>query len=79
MGTITKEVSAFQWGLPYLVWAVAAGLGLDAAGARTTRLCAHATRLGELEWLKWLREHGWPWDEDTCTEAVRGGHRELLL
>ena len=28
--------------------------------------------------LKWARENGCPWDEDTCLWAVKGGHLETL-
>ena len=33
---------------------------------------------GELEVLKWAREHGCPWDSDTCTYATVFGHTTLL-
>jgi len=28
--------------------------------------------------LKWLREHGCPWDEGTCNLAAENGHFETL-
>ena len=28
--------------------------------------------------LKWAREHGCPWDEETCGYAVMRGHFEVL-
>ena len=28
--------------------------------------------------LKWARENGCPWDEQTCAYAAEGGHIELL-
>jgi len=33
---------------------------------------------GHLEVLKWARENGCPWDEDTCAGAAEGGHLEVL-
>jgi len=28
--------------------------------------------------LRWVREHGCDWDEETCSEAAAGGHLEVL-
>jgi hypothetical protein len=28
--------------------------------------------------LKWARENGCPWNEDTCAYAAKGGHLEVL-
>ena len=28
--------------------------------------------------LKWLREEGCPWEEETCSEAAKGGHLNVL-
>jgi hypothetical protein len=28
--------------------------------------------------LKWAREHGCPWNSDTCSFAARGGHLTVL-
>jgi hypothetical protein len=28
--------------------------------------------------LKWARENGCPWDEQTCAHAAEGGHLEVL-
>ena len=28
--------------------------------------------------MQWAREHGCPWDSDTCHFAARGGHLEVL-
>ena len=28
--------------------------------------------------LQWAREHHCPWEEDTCTLAVKGGHLAVL-
>jgi hypothetical protein len=33
---------------------------------------------GHLEMLKWARENGCPWDEQTCYSAASGGHIEVL-
>jgi len=33
---------------------------------------------GHLEVLKWARENGCPWDEETCAYAAKGGHLEVL-
>jgi hypothetical protein len=33
---------------------------------------------GHLEVLKWARENGCPWDEQTCSSAATGGHLEVL-
>ena len=41
-------------------------------------LCPAAAKGGHLEVLKWLRENGCPWDEETCRYAAYGGHFEVL-
>ena len=28
--------------------------------------------------LKWARQHGCPWNENTCSDAARGGHLGVL-
>lgn len=28
--------------------------------------------------LKWARENEYPWNEQTCSAAARGGHFEVL-
>ena len=28
--------------------------------------------------LQWLRAHGCPWNEMTCSSAAQGGHLEML-
>jgi hypothetical protein len=28
--------------------------------------------------LKWARENDCPWDENTCFEAAKGGHPEII-
>lgn len=33
---------------------------------------------GNLEFLKWARKHGCPWNATTCAYAASGGHLELL-
>ena len=33
---------------------------------------------GHLEVLKWARENGCPWDEETCWKAAERGHLEVL-
>jgi len=40
-------------------------------------LC-RAAKTGQLEVLKWAREHGCPWDARTCEAAAESGHTELL-
>ena len=48
--------------------------------------CAEAAQNGNLELLKWAREHGCPWDEDIadsimrdgCALAAKGAHLEVL-
>ena len=40
--------------------------------------CFAAADHGHLDVLKWLRENGCPWDEETCAYAARGGHLEVL-
>ena len=37
-----------------------------------------AARHGQLEVLKWAREHDCPWNHRTCEAAAEGGHTELL-
>lgn len=41
--------------------------------------CEIAAATGQLALLKWLREHGAPWDERTCYEAVSEGHLDVLV
>ena len=31
-----------------------------------------------MEVLQWAREHGCPWDANTCNAAAAGGHLEVL-
>jgi hypothetical protein len=33
---------------------------------------------GHFEILLWARKNGCPWDESTCSSAVKGGHLEIL-
>jgi hypothetical protein len=44
----------------------------------TTKACYLAAHGGHWETLKWLRDHGFPWDEHTCAFAARKGHFSLL-
>ncbi len=44
----------------------------------TARLCAAASRSGNLVLLKWLRQKGCPWDTSTCEAAAFGGYLEIL-
>ena len=41
-------------------------------------LCEAAAKGGHLEVLKWARENGCPWDENTCAYAALGGHLEVM-
>jgi len=41
-------------------------------------LPAAAARGGHLHVVQWLRQHGWPWSDSTCSAAARGGYLELL-
>lgn len=49
------------------------GLPQDEVG-----VCSAIARLGKLELLKYAREEGCPWDEQTCLEAAKGGFVEVL-
>ncbi len=40
--------------------------------------CCYAAQNGFLDPLKWSRAQNYPWNEDTCTIAVEGGHLEVL-
>jgi hypothetical protein len=41
--------------------------------------CHCAARAGQLEALKWAREHGCPWEESRmCHRAALGGHLGVL-
>ena len=42
------------------------------------RLYEEAAGRGDLETLKWLRDKGFPWNEDACARAAEGGHLEVL-
>ena len=37
-----------------------------------------AAERGHLEVLRWAREHGCPWESDSCIQAARVGHLEVL-
>lgn len=41
-------------------------------------LCYQASRNGQLETLKWLRNHGAKWDADTFDAARNNGHDEII-
>jgi len=41
-------------------------------------VCKEAARGGNLEMLKWARQHDCPWDAGTCSFAASGGHLEVL-
>ena len=52
---------------------------------RTRRRCParptfgnFAAHFGQLEALKYAREHGAPWESFTCALAARGGHLHVL-
>ena len=52
-------------------------------GNKSRYFCANAAYVGDLELLKWLREHGYPWGGDldgsaTCYHAAREGHLHVL-
>lgn len=40
--------------------------------------CAAAAQCGFLDALRWLHEHGCPWDDLVCRRAVRSGNLEAL-
>ena len=44
----------------------------------TDWVCAKAARHGYLQILKYAREHGCAWDEDTCRSAAKGGYLGIL-
>ena len=50
----------------------------ERAGAFTASDCEEAASNGQLECLKYLYEHGCPWDEETCWYAAENGHLECL-
>ena len=50
----------------------------ERAGAFTASDCEEAASNGQLECLKYLHEHGCPWDEETCWYAAKNGHLECL-
>jgi hypothetical protein len=41
-------------------------------------ICSYAARIGSLEILKYLRDHGCPWNVFTCDEAAASGNLKLL-
>mmetsp|Transcript_29393 Transcript_29393/g.78986 ORF Transcript_29393/g.78986 Transcript_29393/m.78986 type:complete len:487 (+) Transcript_29393:1-1461(+) len=49
-----------------------------ALGDRGRRLCARAAACGHLHILRWLRDHGAPWDAETTAQAAGGGHLQVL-
>ena len=40
--------------------------------------CMYSASAGRLDMLRWAREHGCPWDEETLNAAAAGGHVEVL-
>jgi len=42
------------------------------------KYCASAAAAGQLDALRWAREHDCPWDDWTCAYAAAGGHLEVL-
>ena len=38
-----------------------------------------AEKYGPIEVFEWLRNNGFPWDEDTCDKAAKHGHLDLLI
>ena len=49
------------------------------AAPRPKFLCEYAAQEGHLGVLRWARQNGCPWNEETCAYAARGGHLEVLL
>jgi len=41
-------------------------------------LCTLAAEKGDLNLLKWLHQHGVPWNEETCQAAIRQNHFHVL-
>jgi hypothetical protein len=37
-----------------------------------------AAMAGHVEMVKWLHNHGCPWDTLTCSSAARSGHLRVL-
>jgi hypothetical protein len=48
------------------------------AVAETNGLCEAAAGSGSLLVLQWAREHGCPWNRDTCSEAAMGVYMGVL-
>ena len=44
----------------------------------STEVCRVAAAAGHIVCLRFLHEHGCPWDQETLASAVRGGHDECL-
>ena len=51
--------------------------GVQPTSEKAEHFCGWAAHDGELELLKWLREHEYPWG-DTCRKAAQRGHLHVL-
>ena len=51
---------------------------LEKCSEKRERFCAEMALNGNVELLEFLHEKGCPWDEDTCSKAVRNCHLECL-
>ena len=41
-------------------------------------LCRKIAKIGNLRWLIWAHNDGYPWDEDICSRAAENGHLDCL-
>ena len=69
------RIVPFCESIPMSIWAVANGCTWQREEDET---CEKIATGGNLEVLRWAREHGCPWGVDTCAGAAGGGHLEVL-
>jgi hypothetical protein len=46
--------------------------------AYNSKFCALAAERGSFDLLRWLHQHGMPWDVETCRAAIRKNHFQIL-
>jgi len=70
------QAAAYNGNLEVLKWGQSSGYELDTMLEMGD--IADVARNGHLEVVKYLRQLGISWDEETCAAAAEGGHLELL-
>ncbi|KAL6041322.1 Ankyrin repeat-containing domain [Balamuthia mandrillaris] len=75
--TFLYEAAAKQGQLQIMKW-LKEEHGCPYKWARTSQVCSHAARSGNLEMLQWAMDNGFYWEASTFDEAAAEGHLSLL-